>query len=427
MGIKPSLKENIRKEVNRLQKKDILKLKDIFSFLSVMFQNLILFPITSLILLFATNQTKNCEKISVGFCGSYSGNSRALFKYMKKYPNKYNIFWCSWDFSTLKIVRQTNGKAFYRNVILGGGLPYFIDTNVWVVTNVGENLIPFVPHKDYMVVQLFHGAGLKPKFRNSNFYEKYDKCCVPSLFNKNKQIEICNAPENKLVVTGYPRIDLLLKYLNIPKQKLLNELGLPTNKKIILYAPTWKMKGFDNWGDGLWPWNDEYEQFEDFCFFCEKNNLVLVLRLHSQAKLKKNKIKRKKLNSIIKKYDNVFWKDKENVICPTKLLAVSDILITDWSSIFTDFYLTKRPIIFLEEKKKKRFVQKQQSSQVPLSFRAGEIVNSEKEFYVALEIVLNKGNRFKEDQEKFFKILMGEPDGEASKRVTRVIDKLVEK
>lgn len=31
-----------------------------------------------------------------------------------------------------------------------------------------------------------------------------------------------------------------------------------------------------------------------------------------------------------------------------KLLAIADILITDWSSIYTNFFLIKRPIIYFE-------------------------------------------------------------------------------
>jgi len=75
-----------------------------------------------------------------------------------------------------------------------------------------------------------------------------------------------------------------------------------------------------------------------------------------------------------------------------KLLAITDILITDWSSIYTDYFFTKRPIIF----------------------------------YVSLRTVLAKGNRHKEEQERLLKIAHGNVDGKASERVAKVIIKLVE-
>ena len=107
-----------------------------------------------------------------------------------------------------------------------------------------------------------------------------------------------------------------------------------------------------------------------------------------------------------------------------KLLAITDILVTDWSSIYADFFLTKRPIIYLEANRE-YFIAFRGKPEVPPEFRAGEITHNTEEFYDALELVLKKGNRFEEEQEKLLKIIHGTVDGKSSERVVEVIEKLL--
>jgi len=107
-----------------------------------------------------------------------------------------------------------------------------------------------------------------------------------------------------------------------------------------------------------------------------------------------------------------------------KLLAVADILVTDWSSIYTDYFLTKRPIIYLEINKD-FYTKERGKPEVPPEYRAGEIVRNNEEFYEVLEIILEKGNRFKKEQEKLLNIIHGNVDGKASERVAKVIEDLL--
>jgi len=199
--------------------------------------------------------------------------------------------------------------------------------------------------------------------------------------------------------------------LKTPSNKLLQGSGIPNSKKICLYAPTFDI--------GLWPWGDEYEQFEKVCGFCNENNLTLILRLHPYAKIKEGK-----LEKIIKNYENVYRLGMQKEPNTMKVLAIADILITDWSSIYTDYFLTKRPIIYLEVNKE-YYTKMRGNPEIPPEFRAGEITHNTKEFYGALKTVLEKGDRFEEEQEKLLKIIHGDVDGKASERVVDVIEKLM--
>ena len=396
-----------------------VSLKNYFFLFFNIFQIVCLFLLSK----FIRDNRKKDGKIVIGFSNLYfNGNTRAVFEYVQNHLEKYEVFWFADDFNSLQKVRKSGSKAFLKNGILG--IPYFYKADVWITGRTGGINIPALPHKKYITIQLFHGIGVKPKHRKKNYYAPYDVWCLPSTYSKKRQIELYNAPSHKIQVTGFPRIDSLVKYLDYPKEKILNELKIKKNKKIIFYAPTWGI-GSQYMGDGLWPWGDEIKQFENVCEFCQENDLTLILRLHPYASIKRDESKIKTLKSIMKRYENIYWLDMKDEPQTTKLLAITDILITDWSSIFTDFYLTERPIIFLEDEESKKLIQKQKKSEIPLNFRAGEIVNSESEFYDTLEFILTKGNRYKDEQRVLFKKIHGEADGKASERVVKVIEDLL--
>ena len=117
------------------------------------------------------------------------------------------------------------------------------------------------------------------------------------------------------------------------------------------------------------------------------------------------------------------------ILCPgksetMKLLAVSDIVITDWSSISTDFLLTKRPIIFLEVNRE-YFTKTRGEPEVLPEYRAGEIAFNNNDLYNALGIVLVKGNRFEKKQDECLTLFHGNVDGKASRRVLLILEELL--
>ncbi|MFW6173938.1 MAG: CDP-glycerol glycerophosphotransferase family protein, partial [Elusimicrobiota bacterium] len=206
--------------------------------------------------------------------------------------------------------------------------------------------------------------------------------------------------------------DILFNYLNdsSSKKKICNQLNVPHDKKIILYAPTWEV--------GLFPFgNNEYRKFEKLCKFCESRNIVLILRQHPYIKVGKRKIKK-----IIKKYKMIYSFDVKKQPSVMELLAITDILITDLSSIATDFFLTKKPIIFMDVYRD-YFRSTGAGKFIPLKYRAGEIINTEDELYNAIDITLKEGNRFEKEQKKALEIIHGNVDGKASERVAKVVEK----
>ena len=347
------------------------------------------------------------DKKIIAFTSIYdNGNARAVYEFMKK-NEKYDCYWIARNIKTFKDVKKQGGNVIYFYFPFVG-MKYILNTNA-IVTN--DSYLTFLFHKKYIKIQLWHGEGGKGTGKSD--IEGCDVRCLPSDYLEQRYIELWNAPPEKLYVTGYARMDFLYNYLRTPKEKLLKEIGIKNKRKIILYAPTFDI--------GLWPWGNPYKEFEKLCKFCRENNVILVLRLHPLAKINKRKLKK-----LIKNYENIYWLDMSKETDTMKLLAVADILITAWSSIDNEYFLTKRPIIYLETDKE-YFVKKRGKMKIPLEHRAGEIVHDSEEFYKALKLVLKEGNRYEEKQEELLKIIHGNVDGKATERVAEVIEELLEK
>lgn len=151
--------------------------------------------------------------------------------------------------------------------------------------------------------------------------------------------------QGKVLEMGQPRCDALFESPKEHVYERLQKMGVKVekNKKIILYAPTWKGDNFSK------PFVDvqEYLAIREF----------LLGRIDTQ-----------KYQVFIKPHQTVYKEmKKKNIksecmigatIDTNELLSVVDILISDYSSIFFDFLVTKRPILFyipdLKEYEKER-------------------------------------------------------------------------
>jgi len=371
--------------------------------------NLLLFPFVSSQLVFWMIVSKFIQikkftnKTVVAFTSiQYNGNSKAVFEYMKNLE-EYECYWIARNRKSMRDVRENNGKSIYAFFPIIS-VKYLLNTDVLVTA---DSALEVLFNHNLKVVQLWHGVC--PKGYTIPRYD-FDAWCMASEYIKQRNIKIQDLSPKKLHVTGHAALDNLLKYLKDEKIRNKFSKEYNTREKIILYAPTWDC--------GLWGWGDQYNQFEKLCLFCKDNNITLILRLHPLAK-----INRMHLKKIVKKY-GVLWLDMDKEPDTMKLLSVSDIAITDWSSITTDFLLTKRPIIYFDIDKE-YFTKTRGEPEIPPEYRAGEIVHHEKEFYDILNIVLTKGNRFEKKQDESLKLIHGNVDGKASERVANIVKRII--
>ncbi|PTJ17930.1 glycosyltransferase [Staphylococcus simulans] len=135
--------------------------------------------------------------------------------------------------------------------------------------------------------------------------------------------------EGEIAEIGYPRIDLTI---HANKDEILKELkrtGLKiNNNKLLVFAPTWRGEDNKNPEDSL---DDLYKIIEQLN---NNTDYATLIKVHP---------------FVYKKAENMHMLRKyliPDTFDTNKLLGVTDLLITDYSSIFFDYLITGNPIIF---------------------------------------------------------------------------------
>lgn len=202
------------------------------------------------------------------------------------------------------------------------------------------------------VTQLWHGSGAFKKFGYSvvssedidlislikKSAQKIDYITVTSENVKKFYAEAFQVNESKILSYGIPRLDYYnkenLSNDNIYEIRNKFERKWPEikNKKIILYAPTFRENE---------KYNDVFKYLNIIKLMEELGeNYALFIRLHP----KMNKINKNEKHESIYDLNNVY--DLNNYENSEELLLASDILITDYSSIMVEYSILDRPIIF---------------------------------------------------------------------------------
>lgn len=129
----------------------------------------------------------------------------------------------------------------------------------------------------------------------------------------------------KLAEVGYPRIDRLLNVTPERRAEICADLSLAVNKPVVLYAPTWRGEH----GHAKF----DVERLRRDLLALAKLPCQLVFRGHHM------------IEEMLEQLDlPVVVASQE--IDTSDVLAITDILITDYSSIFFDFLPLNRPVLY---------------------------------------------------------------------------------
>ena len=137
--------------------------------------------------------------------------------------------------------------------------------------------------------------------------------------------DVKNLFSGKIAETGYPRVDLGYNLSADRKDFIKNVMGLSLSKPVVLYAPTWRgtseSKSFD------------VEKLKkDLIYLSDKKYQVVFKGHHFTEKL---------VEDIALANISIAPKDLDT----NEILGVTDILITDYSSIVFDFLSFNKPVI----------------------------------------------------------------------------------
>ncbi len=179
-----------------------------------------------------------------------------------------------------------------------------------------------------------HGAGDKKYGGSAHDLETYDYHFISGKKHLHKLIDVgINIPDEKLIKIGYPKFD---EYLKTNKDEYLKYLGIKDKtRKNILYAPTWK------WGDGT------LRRFgKKFCREISREH-NLIIRPHFEDR---GYIIRLKLWAKLNGLKHVYFSNPAQIIKNNSMndFAISDLMISDTSSINYEYLITRKPIIIVD-------------------------------------------------------------------------------
>lgn len=210
--------------------------------------------------------------------------------------------------------------------------------------------------------------------------------------------------QNILIETGYPRNDALCVKGNEPSDNIKRKLGLPLDKKIILYAPTWRDNQHTLGVGYTFDFDAHIKGFLDNI----PEDYAVIVRLHYLI-----------ADSLdLSAYrGRVFDYSKLDDI--NQLYLVSDVLITDYSSVFFDYSNLNRPVLFymydLDE-----YQSNVRDFYIDLDELPGPIVQTEAELLAALENIEKVEKTYSDRYRRFTEKYTYLDDGHAGQRVAHL-------
>ena len=289
------------------------------------------------------SKVKN-DKIIVGFISGtktgLSGSSKILFEAIAD-DSRFFAYLVYQESSTRKVLQNTTSNAYYRRAFSKIGL--FLKTDIWITTH-GDFGIP-IDYKKYHQkrMELWHGIpfkGFLEKNRKkiSDNFNRASAVVITSKFFKEFFSEEWNVKKRILKDLGQPRTDILIKK-TIAIEKIKQHLGI-SQERIIFYAPTHEQD--ENKEKELFPWESDQTFNKIVSNIDEKT--ALIIRPHPYWK----ELITPFVADKIKNDERIYYMPSSVVNETEKLIYISDVLITDWSSIYFDFLLMDKPTIFLD-------------------------------------------------------------------------------
>ncbi|MEB5759795.1 bifunctional glycosyltransferase/CDP-glycerol:glycerophosphate glycerophosphotransferase [Mammaliicoccus sciuri] len=345
---------------------------------------------------------------------NYSDSPKYIYEYMQKNYPKLNYIW---------VFNNPD-----KNVIIGNaekvkkGSKEYYDAYSKAKFWVSNARLPLYLNKkeNQIYIQTWHGTPLKrlandmkvvrmpgtttAKYKK-NFYaetSRWDYLVSPNRYSTNIFKTAFWMDEERTWEIGYPRNDILVNRSNDQEyiNQIKKDLNLPEDKKVIMYAPTWRDDEFVKKGQYLFDLKINLENLQKEL----GENYVILLRMHYLI-----------ANALdLNGYED-FAIDVSNYSDISELYLISDALITDYSSVMFDFGILKRPQYFFAydiEKYDKglRGFYMDYMNDLP-----GEIITDEFKLAEELKNIDEHKKKYKDKIEKFYEKFCSLEKGQSSK------------
>ena len=354
---------------------------------------------------------------------NYACSPKAIYEYMinnKKYKD-YKFVWAfkypnKYKFDDNTIVVKSNSKECFK---------YLASSKYWIVNSLID--VAIKKKKNQIYLQCWHGTPLKKlrydievkgsvlntieeiRKRNDLDAIKFDYFISPSKFCTEKFTSAFNleklGKKNIIIEKGYPRNDYLFNYKKGDINRIKKDLKLPKDKKIILYAPTFRDNQHTSGVGYTYNLGIDFDKMKNEL----SRDYIILFRTHYFVS-----------NSFdFSKYENFIY-DVSNYDDINELYIISDLLITDYSSVFFDFANLKKPMLFymydLDDYKNNL-----RDFYFDLKILPGPIVKQEDELIKAIKNIDNYDKIYHDKYVKFNEKFNYLDDGKATERVMEVI------
>ncbi len=280
----------------------------------------------------------------------YADNSRYLFEYLNQHKTELNLSKVIWITENTEISQELKSRNLevYKKKSLKS-IYYHFKAKYHIVDQGLKDIFgELSASSKTKKINLWHGIPLKKIGKYMPDYRKTDikfgnwqnqfvlTCCE----NSTKLIgDAFNIKDEKCIYGIYPRNYYLLNddnYLSDKEKEIMQKISdkIKEGKKIIFYLPTFRDKA-----QILFLGENNLQKLNDFFEFLASNNYFFVTKLHFAGTSLANREK-----DSFNANEKILNLPSDMDICP--FLKKTDILITDYSSVYFDFLYLDRDIIF---------------------------------------------------------------------------------
>ena len=398
--------KTVSKHINRRLAKE--KLKKTFSELDM---NLI--NCTIYYNIFNKMKIKENRICFISFRGDYYTDSpKYIYQYLlKECGDEFEYVWIIND-KNIKI--PGNPKRVKRNSLK---YFYYLATSKYWVTN-GRQTYQLIKRPQQKILATWHGTPLKrlgldignihsgsPRIKKTYVKNarEWNYLVSPNRYT-SEILRSAFAYEGEILEEGYPRNDILYNAGKETVDKIKSDLNLTKDKKVILYAPTWRDDDFYDLGEYKFNLKLDLDRLKDEL----EEEYIILIRTHYFIADKLDLSDYEGFAMDVSKYDDI-----------AELYLISDILITDYSSVFFDFANLKRPILFFtydldkyEHVLRGFYIDIHKEVPGPLLFTTEEVIDSIKNVDKVVE-------EYKDEYDAFYERFCSIDDGGATERIVK--------
>ena len=273
---------------------------------------------------------------------NYCDNTKYFFEYVSSNHAEQTAIWITKNKNVKNIITEKGYKCEYAYSLKG--FYYCFRAKYAFVTHDSADINQYLLGK-CKLVNLTHGTPLKKLGNDAKYarlgkftyiYDRYLKKITPSKKKfdyifcadekaKNRFESSYSYPVN-IYAYGYPR----WSGLNNSNHSKLKDKAVKY-RKVISYLPTLRFNNHKQ----LDPFS--FNGFKEFCKYIESNNYLLIIRPHPIMIFLNDKVSS----------DNIVFATSPEIRDVNEVLNITDILISDYSSVIYDFEKTGKPIVLL--------------------------------------------------------------------------------